>query len=116
MAEEVSKAIAAAAALAANDTAPATLFDYRGERPDAFSAFLDELLHLSRTKLPRLDRAAKGAAKEGGGRKPLAGKRGGRGGAKLSSSGTRPPLCDAVPSWLPGHQKSGVLGGLCRDP
>ena len=34
---------------------PHVLFDYRGRSPDAFSAFLDELLHLSKTKLPRLD-------------------------------------------------------------
>ena len=35
---------------------PHVLFDYRGRAPDAFSAFLDELLHLSKTKLPKLDR------------------------------------------------------------
>ena len=40
---------------------PAVLFDYRGTAPDAFSAFLEELLHLSNTKLPRLDR--RGGAK-----------------------------------------------------
>ncbi len=34
---------------------PHVLFDYRGRAPDAFSAFLDELIHLARTKLPRLD-------------------------------------------------------------
>ena len=34
---------------------PAVLFDYRGGAPDAFSAFLTELLHLSKTRLPRLD-------------------------------------------------------------
>ena len=36
---------------------PAVLFDYRGRAPDAFSAFLTELLHLSRTKLNKLDTA-----------------------------------------------------------
>lgn len=36
---------------------PAVLFDYRGHAPDAFSAFLSELLHLSKTRLPRLDPA-----------------------------------------------------------
>ena len=36
---------------------PAVLFDYRGRAPDAFSAFLTELLHLSRTKLNKLDQA-----------------------------------------------------------
>lgn len=61
---------------------PAVLFDYRGRAPDAFSAFLDELIHLSRTKLPRLDKA-----KLGGGGKP-AGRRGGkRGGAGARGSG-----------------------------
>ena len=35
---------------------PHVLFDYRGRAPDAFSAFLDELIHLSKTRLPRLDR------------------------------------------------------------
>ena len=34
---------------------PHVLLDYRGRAPDAFSAFLDELIHLSKTKLPRLD-------------------------------------------------------------
>jgi len=34
---------------------PKVLFDYRGRAPDAFSAFLDELIHLSKTKLPRMD-------------------------------------------------------------
>ena len=36
---------------------PAVLFDYQGRAPDAFSAFLTELLHLSRTKLNKLDQA-----------------------------------------------------------
>ena len=36
---------------------PAVLFDYQGRAPDAFSAFLTELLHLSRTKLNKLDSA-----------------------------------------------------------
>lgn len=31
------------------------LFDYRGSGPDAFSAFLTELLHLSDTRLGQLD-------------------------------------------------------------
>ena len=48
---------------------PAVLFDYRGAAPDAFSAFLTELLHLSKTRLPRLD-AGKG--KGGGNGKRLA--------------------------------------------
>lgn len=34
---------------------PAVLFDYRGRAPDAYSAFLEELLHLAKTKLPRMD-------------------------------------------------------------
>ena len=85
--------------------APHTAFDYRGSRPDAFSAFLDELLHLAKTRLPRFDR-------HGGKPKPAgAAARGGRGARRATN---RPPLCDAVPSWLPGHQKAGVLGGLCR--
>ena len=52
---------------------PAVLFDYRGGAPDAFSAFLEELLHLSATKLPKYDRGgpAKGAGRAKG--------RGGRG-------------------------------------
>ena len=36
---------------------PAVLFDYQGRAPDAFSAFITELLHLSRTKLNKLDQA-----------------------------------------------------------
>uniref|UniRef100_A0A7S3AZB1 Exostosin GT47 domain-containing protein n=1 Tax=Haptolina ericina TaxID=156174 RepID=A0A7S3AZB1_9EUKA len=38
---------------------PSVLFNYRGTAPDAYSAFLDELIHLSKTKLPRLDQASK---------------------------------------------------------
>jgi hypothetical protein len=88
---------------------PATLFDYRGRRPDAFSAFLDELLHLSRTRLPRLDRQPLGLPH---GRAAGRGRGGGRGqGARGRSA--RPPLCEAAPSWLPGHQRSRVLSGLC---
>ena len=34
---------------------PHVLFNYRGDAPDAFSAFLGELLHLSKTRLPKLD-------------------------------------------------------------
>ena len=34
---------------------PAVLFDYRGHAPDAYSAFLEELIHLTKTRLPRLD-------------------------------------------------------------
>ena len=30
---------------------PRVLFDYRGTAPDAFSSFLEELLHLSKTRL-----------------------------------------------------------------
>jgi len=37
---------------------PRVLFDYRGKAPDAFSSFLDELLHLSQTKLPRQDKSS----------------------------------------------------------
>jgi hypothetical protein len=38
---------------------PHVLFDYHGRSPDAFSAFLDELIHLSRTRLPRLDKRSR---------------------------------------------------------
>jgi hypothetical protein len=39
-----------------NVVRPAILFDYRGTAPDAFSAFLTELLHLARKKLVQLDK------------------------------------------------------------
>ena len=84
---------------------PASLFDYRGTRPDAFSAFLDELIHLSKTRLPRLDRQ----------RDPdRPAKRNPQAAARRASN--RPPMCEAVPSWLPGRQKAGVLNDLCRTP
>ena len=56
---------------------PHVLFDYRGRAPDAFSAFLDELIHLSKTKLPRLDKQAArparaGAKMKNGGRRKVA--------------------------------------------
>ena len=35
---------------------PHVLFDYRGRAPDAFSAFLSELIYLSKNRLPRLDK------------------------------------------------------------
>ncbi|KAL1508275.1 hypothetical protein AB1Y20_004390 [Prymnesium parvum] len=53
---------------------PSVLFDYRGTAPDAYSAFLDELLHLAKTKLPRLDAVQRGEGDR------IAGKLGGRGG------------------------------------
>ena len=37
---------------------PRVLYDYRGNAPDAFSAFLTELLHLKHEKLKHLDRDA----------------------------------------------------------
>ena len=46
---------------------PRVLFDYRGKAPDAFSSFLEELLHLSQTKLPRLDRRNRTGVGAGGG-------------------------------------------------
>ena len=53
-----SKKIAAMQHYIASVVRPSVLFDYRGRAPDAFSAFLSELLFLSKTRLPRLDRAA----------------------------------------------------------
>lgn len=37
---------------------PHILFDYQGSAPDAFSAFLTELVHLSKSKLGQLDNRA----------------------------------------------------------
>ena len=84
---------------------PHTLFDYRGRHPDAFSAFLDELIHLSKTRLPKYDRQRVNGGAVGKGK---------GGGKRRAAAGDRPPMCEAVPHWLPGHQKNGVLGGLCK--
>eukprot|EP00908_Phaeocystis_cordata_P014469 Transcript_25566.p1 GENE.Transcript_25566~~Transcript_25566.p1 ORF type:complete len:406 (+),score=199.73 Transcript_25566:65-1282(+) len=49
------KRVAAMQQYIATVVRPAVLFDYRGRAPDAYSAFLAELLHLTKTRLPRLD-------------------------------------------------------------